>query len=257
MISSVCFVHIFRLFFIFSIIVLVQQSRTTDNTVYKKTHECIVCMEEKSLENFTNIDEDSCEHIQRTVCNSCVYENTKVLIENAMVYLGDITCPEPNCHTVFSLQTIQLILVIIGKNRELFDRYDQQLISLRPNFVWCAYGCGSGQLHAISDPIVTCIKCSRSTCFNHRGIWHTDLTCDEYDLIEEQSTETDANNKWLELFAKKCPNCNWYIQKNEGCDHMTCRYCHHEFCWQCFADYQAIAAHGNSEHDIACTYYQI
>jgi len=30
--------------------------------------------------------------------------------------------------------------------------------------------------------------------------------------------------------VKRCPNCHEYIEKNGGCDHMTCR-CRHEFSW--------------------------
>ena len=40
--------------------------------------------------------------------------------------------------------------------------------------------------------------------------------------------------------AKTCPgkNCGAAIQKNEGCDHMTCRVCKHEFCWLCLGDWR-------------------
>lgn len=31
--------------------------------------------------------------------------------------------------------------------------------------------------------------------------------------------------------VKRCPKCHEYIEKNGGCDHMTCR-CRHEFSWQ-------------------------
>ena len=41
-----------------------------------------------------------------------------------------------------------------------------------PDFIWCAYNCGSGQLYDIavvsSNPTVTCMKCNRCTCFKHR-----------------------------------------------------------------------------------------
>jgi hypothetical protein len=228
------------------------------------TRECIVCMTEKFLDEFEGIYGDSCVHIERTVCNSCVYENTKCLVEDSMIYYGDITCPEVNCHGIFDYNGIRQILLFIGKNNALFEQYDQHLIYLSlqqmPDFIWCAYECGSGQLYDLggsANPAVTCVKCNRCTCFKHRVIWHTDMSCDQYDLLKNQPSETDANNKWLELFTKQCPQCRWHIQKNEGCDHMTCRICKHEFCWECFVDYKLIANQGASQHKTSCSHYQV
>lgn len=30
-----------------------------------------------------------------------------------------------------------------------------------------------------------------------------------------------------------CPACRTKVEKNEGCNHMTCIYCKYEFCWFC------------------------
>lgn len=43
---------------------------------------------------------------------------------------------------------------------------------------------------------------------------------------------------WITCYSKKCPQCNVSIEKNMGCDHMTCRYCGHEFCWLCLSAYK-------------------
>mmetsp|Transcript_60283 Transcript_60283/g.111805 ORF Transcript_60283/g.111805 Transcript_60283/m.111805 type:complete len:427 (+) Transcript_60283:38-1318(+) len=37
--------------------------------------------------------------------------------------------------------------------------------------------------------------------------------------------------------VKKCPRCEEYIEKNGGCDHMTCR-CKHEFYWSTLKPYR-------------------
>ncbi len=219
---------------------------------------------EKFLDQFEGIYSDACVHIERTVCNSCVYENTKCLVEDSMIYYGDVTCPELNCHGIFDYHEIREILLLVGKNNSLFEQYDEHLIyrhlEQMPEFIWCSYECGSGQLYDFegsSNPTITCVKCNRRTCFKHRVVWHMDMSCDQYDLLKSQPSETDANKKWLELFAKQCSQCQWHIQKIEGCDHMTCRYCKHEFCWECLVDYKLIANKGHSQHKTSGSHYQV
>ena len=36
---------------------------------------------------------------------------------------------------------------------------------------------------------------------------------------------------------KRCPKCGIFIEKNEGCNHMTCESCKHEWCWLCEQPY--------------------
>merc|ERR1719464_1203808 len=36
---------------------------------------------------------------------------------------------------------------------------------------------------------------------------------------------------------KRCPRCGVIVQKNGGCDHMTCR-CRHEFWWSTLRPYR-------------------
>jgi ariadne-1 len=54
-----------------------------------------------------------------------------------------------------------------------------------------------------------------------------------------------AKSNWIKANTKDCPNaqCNSTIEKNGGCNHMTCRKCKFEFCWMCEGDW---ASHGTS-----------
>mmetsp|Transcript_14611 Transcript_14611/g.25717 ORF Transcript_14611/g.25717 Transcript_14611/m.25717 type:complete len:253 (+) Transcript_14611:338-1096(+) len=52
---------------------------------------------------------------------------------------------------------------------------------------------------------------------------------------EDYQTRRWAAKNWQR--ARKCPSCNAWIEKNEGCNHMTCK-CGHEFLWCCGTKYR-------------------
>ena len=43
---------------------------------------------------------------------------------------------------------------------------------------------------------------------------------------------------WIVINTQKCPKCKSAIEKNMGCNHMTCRNCTHQFCWMCFSNWR-------------------
>jgi len=43
---------------------------------------------------------------------------------------------------------------------------------------------------------------------------------------------------WCGRDARRCPGCKIVIEKNGGCQHMTCRGCRHEFWWCCGQAYR-------------------
>jgi len=47
--------------------------------------------------------------------------------------------------------------------------------------------------------------------------------------------ESETAN-WILANTRKCPACNARIEKNQGCNHMTCRMCKHDFCWICMGE---------------------
>lgn len=59
-------------------------------------------------------------------------------------------------------------------------------------------------------------------CVQHACI-HGDLDCDVFDF---------SVNFLFKKSKKTCPHCCAYIEKNGGCNHITC-VCGHEFCWCC------------------------
>ena len=46
-----------------------------------------------------------------------------------------------------------------------------------------------------------------------------------------------ANALWVAANTKKCPKCSLPIEKDDGCNHMVCHKCKHEFCWICMQEW--------------------
>jgi len=93
-------------------------------------------------------------------------------------------------------------------------------------------------------------KCGFRFCFkcadNEIGD-HAPAACDEVDKWMKKAADESENVKWMQANTKKCPKCNSHIEKNGGCMHMTCRKCHHEFCWLCRKDWRGHTACNKSD----------
>jgi len=74
---------------------------------------------------------------------------------------------------------------------------------------------------------VFCFRCAREV--------HWPMTCAQLDRWEEKNKSDSETARWIKAHTKKCPKCLWPIEKDGGCNHMTCRRkeCGHQFCWLC------------------------
>lgn len=230
---------------------LIKSDSTSDESLTNQT--CTVCMESKSLIYFEGYYDDECKHLNRTICDSCMYDYIRANWNQH----ADIHCPE--CSIVLSHNAIKTIL-LNHNDMNLYERFVQfdfnRALEHNSEFIWCAHGCGSGQLNegGSMNRTVKCVNCQKLTCFKHRIPWHEDLTCEEYDMPCRQGQQ-HASERWIHTNTKDCPKCLSHIEKNEGCDHMTCWKCKHEFCWECLAPYANIKRHGAYLHKRQCKHY--
>jgi len=217
----------------------------------------LVCYDEKDLEEFSSLFANTCRHSTRSICNSCVFDHVQQTFQ--ITFTDDIYCPEPECHVKFDYNVVKHILSSNG-DYKLVERYDRYILHRQleqmNEFVWCSNSlCNVGQLNEGNgfNNIVTCFNCHQKTCFMHRVKWHEGLTCEQYDMGIDQDYE--SSRRWIVENSKKCPNCPYQIEKNDGCDHMKCIKCKYEFCWSCLADFQPIRNDGNHRHKSTCKHY--
>ena len=97
-----------------------------------------------------------------------------------------------------------------------------------------------------------CPDCLIRICPSCHVEFHEGLTCKEY---HDNTSGLEAYRDWrLANNVKACPKCKSDIEKNGGCNHITCARCRTHICWVCmemFSDDDGsggVYAHMRREH---------
>ncbi|KAJ3563541.1 hypothetical protein NP233_g8877 [Leucocoprinus birnbaumii] len=62
---------------------------------------------------------------------------------------------------------------------------------------------------------------------------HRPVVCPVARMWLKKCRDDSETANWIKSNTKECSNCQSTIEKNGGCNHMTCKKCKHEFCWVC------------------------
>ncbi|KAL0591359.1 hypothetical protein ABG067_001390 [Albugo candida] len=151
---------------------------------------------------------------------------------------GQLLCPIPGCGSAIGNSDM---LRIGGK--EAINRYVNTLKRIHK---LCS------ELIVCEQPgrTYSCPKCSTIACFacGERKHYLSWIFCRNKLLKSEDATY----QKWERSLSKRkfglslvrsCPNCRIRIWKEEGCNHMSCSYCKHEFCWVCLMNWDKSMDH--------------
>jgi len=213
----------------------------------KKKYQCLICDEEYSIEMIYVLD--NCNH---RYCIECLGLMLKTKINDGRVQ--EIKCPSPNCETQIDYNQIKQIV----RDDNLFARYEEynlkRALEKIQDLRWCPRpGCSNAMIGSSEVPMMVCSndRCRFTFCFKCKEEWHADVTCEQYQQWKIENNESEARYiDWVRNNTKQCPKCKVQIEKNGGCNHMTCKSCQHEFCWLCSVDY-------TSSHweESSCTQY--
>ncbi|XP_042009804.1 probable E3 ubiquitin-protein ligase rbrA [Salvia splendens] len=191
---------------------------------------CGICLEDKA--SWLMFANDTCQH---SFCYECTASHIEAKIQEKV---GEIACPAPGCKAELdSVACRQMI------SDEALVQWDEVLcMSLIPESetLYCPFqDCSALLLNDLGGVIekIRCIECKRWFCGQCRVPWHTDFTCKEFKkLYAKKGGKVDKIVKELAKKKRwqKCPKCKMYVEKSEGCMHITCR-CGYEFCYRCGA----------------------
>ena len=200
--------------------------------------ECRICMEE--VDEVVTL---SCRH---PFCADCWKQYLETMFEGNFggAQAVQTRCPIPDCTELVDEQLIQNVAP------DLVPRFQQHLLDVfvesnRTMMRWCpGPDCRRIAVKPRPDLFVGCNHtmfcedgCQRRYCFEC-GLDPHDGRCvvPELELRDipppnriVMSTANDGKT------IQRCPRCKAPIEKNGGCNHMTCK-CGAHFCWLCNAD---------------------
>ena len=189
---------------------------------------CPICYEE--FMNEIDIMKLLCGHY---TCKGCFQDYLKNKILVAQV--KEFKCPQDECKFIVPESEIRRFLKPIPDllNKLIKFKKSQEIAS-DPNVKWCIRpGCENlVRIENPSNPFIKCSSCGQEFCFKCNNPWHPNMPCEEFiDKIYKSYIKSAE--------VRFCPSCHSLIEKNDGCNHMTCIQCNYQFCWICGKQYSA------------------
>lgn len=197
---------------------------------------CGICFEEYNYDRC--ILSASCGH---PFCRDCWAGYISTTICDGGPACLRLTCPEPSCSAAVGPDLIQKVLLITNREAE-YGKYKAYLLRSyvedHRKIKWCpAPNCNCAiQFDAFGGMVsygVSCL-CSHRYCWNCTEENHRPVDCETVGKWILKNEVDSQNAKWILVNSKPCPKCKRPIEKNKGCNHMTCTSpCGYQFCWLC------------------------
>lgn len=196
----------------------------------KKYYECSCCYDDKLGKDMRALQ---CKHF---MCKSCWKRYLEVSIKEGPNCLS-LTCPAPKCNVLVNESIVNATV-----DKEYKQKYQiflsRSFIDDNPNVLWCpAPNCG--KVVFCPNLAIFSVKCTcgHSFCPQCKNESHQPCTCQQIKNWRQKNADDSETANYIVANTKECPKCKRNIEKNGGCNHMTCQLCRHEFCWICMGDW--------------------
>ncbi|KAH3681019.1 hypothetical protein WICPIJ_008027 [Wickerhamomyces pijperi] len=216
-------------------------------TTYPKTNpfSCFICCDDK-LTTYKL----ACNH---EYCTDCYGRYVEDRLSEGRV----IKCPD--CDLTLQTRDIDNICGE-GSSLKLLESSMKEYVERLRAFKWCPAPDCKGivevlNMSEVKDlvnegkiPFVRCGSEGHQFCVSCLFENHSPAPCQITKNWITKCKDDSETVKWILTNTQTCPRCETSIEKNGGCNHMTCKKCRHEFCWICLGDWKL---HGSSYYN--CT----
>ncbi|KAF5181035.1 Rbr-type e3 ubiquitin transferase, partial [Thalictrum thalictroides] len=215
-----------RLYAEAGVTVLNRKSHFTSQSSSEVT--CIICMEDIAMEEVTEMD---CGHC---FCNNCWTEHFIVKINEGQS--RRIRCMAHKCHAICDEAVIRNL--VSARDPDLAERFERFLLEsyIEDNRMvkWCPSVPHCGNAIRVEDDQYCEVECTcgQQFCFGCSSEAHSPCSCLMWELWTKKCKDESETVNWMTAHTKPCPKCNKPVEKNGGCNLVSC-ICGQPFCWLC------------------------
>lgn len=135
------------------------------------------------------------------------------------------TCPEHKCPQIVSEAVFEeFVSPAELKRYQTFSL--TSFVDINKTLRFCpGKDCGMVVKAPLSYPRSVRCNCGSVFCFRCGEEAHEPSSCAELSMWKEKCQNESETANWILANTKQCPKCKTRIEKNQGCNHMTCRQC--------------------------------
>ncbi|XP_061358083.1 probable E3 ubiquitin-protein ligase ARI1 isoform X3 [Gastrolobium bilobum] len=189
---------------------------------------CEICIEDVPGDEATRMD---CGHC---FCNNCWTEHFLVKINEGQS--KRIRCMAHKCYSICDEAVVRTLLS--RKHPDMAEKYERFLLESyiedNKRVKWCPSTPHCGNAIRIEDDELCEVECSCGLqfCFSCLLEAHSPCSCLMWELWAKKCRDESETVNWITVHTKPCPKCHKPVEKNGGCNLVSC-ICGQAFCWLC------------------------
>uniref|UniRef100_A0A2P2JJZ6 RBR-type E3 ubiquitin transferase n=2 Tax=Rhizophora mucronata TaxID=61149 RepID=A0A2P2JJZ6_RHIMU len=189
---------------------------------------CDICTEDVSCDKATRMD---CSH---SFCNDCWTKHFIVKINEGQS--RRIRCMAYKCNAICDEAVVRNL--VSKEHPDLAEKFDRFLLEsyIEDNKMvkWCPSTPHCGNAIRVEEDEFCEVECSCGLqfCFSCLSETHSPCSCLMWELWSKKCRDESETVNWITVNTKPCPKCHKPVEKNGGCNLVSC-ICGQAFCWLC------------------------